>query len=142
MCGVCALHLKFYVLSFPDEHTLDLGPDGDKLFPDPPASQLTRWKPISLPEVQVCQFVTAKFISVLQAIIISVHSLLRLLMSPLSTSKRRQTVSSSPLFNSMKVCNLTYHFHTGLSSEEANGSISLSLSLLSMSQWLYYALHN
>ena len=36
-----------------DEHTMDLGPDSDEQFPDPPSSQLTRWKPLSLSEVQV-----------------------------------------------------------------------------------------
>ena len=36
-----------------DEHTMDFGPDSDDLFPDPPSSQLTRWKPLSLSEVQV-----------------------------------------------------------------------------------------
>ena len=46
------------IVSFTDEHTMDLGPDGEELFPDPPASQLTRWKPISLPEVQVCEVLT------------------------------------------------------------------------------------
>ena len=32
---------------------MDLGPDGEELFPDLPSSQLTRWKPLSLSEVQV-----------------------------------------------------------------------------------------
>ena len=40
---------------FSDEHTMDLGPDSDEQFPDPPSSQLSRWKPLSLSEVQVCQ---------------------------------------------------------------------------------------
>ena len=44
-----------FVSYLSDEHTMELGPDSDEQFPDPPSSQLARWKPLSLSEVQVCQ---------------------------------------------------------------------------------------
>ena len=42
-----------FIYFLTDDHTMDLGPDSEDLFPDPPSSKLTRWKPLSLSEVQV-----------------------------------------------------------------------------------------
>ena len=43
---------------------MELGPDSDEMFPDPPSSQLTRWKPLSVSEVQVSDVVNGTVFSI------------------------------------------------------------------------------
>ena len=95
-----------FIYFLTDDHTMDLGPDIEDLFPDPPSSKLTRWKPLSLSEVQVGASLYMRLQKIVKYHMQSFFSCrpLSLRVYLYSTNKRKLTVSLLRRFNSMMVC--------------------------------------